>query len=395
MATVVLKPGREKALNRRHPWIFSGAVNAVDGNPESGSTVDIRSARGDLLARGAWSPQSQMRVRVWSFDPDEVIDADFFSRKLERAASSRRLLQIPSRTTAWRVVNAESDGLPGLIVDKYAQTLVVQFLTAGIDYWKSTIVKELEILFPDHSIYERSDAEVRAKEGLQSRDGLLAGPGVDSPVKMREGNSEYLVDIKAGHKTGFYLDQRENRQVVSEYCEEKRVLNCFSYSGGFAVPALLKGAAMVVNVESSSDALQLAQKNFELNDIAADRYELVEANVFGELRKYRKEGRTFDVVILDPPKFIEGRSQLKSGSRGYKDINLLACQLLEPGGILATFSCSGQLDRDLFQKIVADAALDAGRETQIISWLSQAPDHPVALNFPEGFYLKGMICRIW
>jgi 23S rRNA (cytosine1962-C5)-methyltransferase len=295
-------------------------------------------------------------------------------------------------TDAFRLVNSESDGLPGIIVDRYGDCLVCQFLTAGAELWRREAVSQLQEIVPCSCVYERSDADVRGKEGLSPRTGVIAGSAPPELVNIRENGMRFLADVRGGHKTGFYLDQRENRALLAGYARDREVLNCFSYTGGFSMAALSGGASRTVNIDSSGPALDLAARHVELGGFDPSLAEHVEGDVFTLLRKYRDSGRTFDIVVLDPPKFVESRSQLVRASRGYKDINLLAFKILKPGGILFTFSCSGLLDRDLFQKIVFDAALDAGRDARIIHWLSQSPDHPVALSFPEGAYLKGLVC---
>jgi 23S rRNA (cytosine1962-C5)-methyltransferase len=394
MKAIVLKRGREKSLMRRHPWIFSGAIARVEGKPRQGETVDVLAAEGAVLARGSYSPESQITVRVWTFDPQEDVSAEFFRGRLERAMDSRRALVLEEGPRGVRLVNAESDALPGIIVDRYADFLVVQFLTAGAEYWKGTIAGELSRLMGATGIYERSDADVREKENLPKLTGVLAGSEPPDLVEIREGPCRYLVDLKRGHKTGFYLDQRENRGMVGEFARGADVLNCFSYTGGFGVAALQAGAAHVTNVDSSASALELARRNVELNGFDASNLEQAEGDAFTIMRRWRDAGRLFDLIVLDPPKFAESQSQLMRASRGYKDINLLAFKLLASGGTLFTFSCSGLLGAELFQKIVADAALDAGREAQIVRRLAQASDHPTLLSFPEGSYLKGLICRV-
>lgn len=395
MAAIILKPGREKSLLRKHPWIFSGAIASVSGKPQPGETIEIKTAKDELSGHGAWSPHSQIRVRMWSFEPWEKIDAQFFRIRLERAIEARKCLHIDENTNAYRVVNAESDGLPGIIIDRYGEFLVCQFLTTGADYWKYDVVEQLAQLLPAKGIYERSDVDVRQKEGLEPVTGLLAGEAPPDIIEIRENDCRFDVDIKRGHKTGFYLDQRENRIAVTEFARDAEVLNCFSYSGGFGIFALTSGARKITNIESSAALLELAHRNAELNQLDTNRMDNVTGNVFKVLREYREAGRQFDLIVLDPPKFAESKDQLKKASRGYKDINLLAFRLLKPGGILFTFSCSGLMEGSLFQKIVADAALDSGRNAQMIRRLGQAADHPTALNFPEGSYLKGMVCRIW
>jgi 23S rRNA (cytosine1962-C5)-methyltransferase len=390
---VLIKKDREKSLLRHHPWLFSGAIEKVVGEPQAGETVELRAYDGCFLGHGAWSPQSQIIVRVWSLDENEAIDADFFRRRLELAVNERQSLLIPGMTDAVRLVNAESDGLPGLIVDRYGDFLVVQFLSAGTEHWRDTILATLADLKPVAGIYERSDVDVREKEGLPLRQGLLWGSEPPEFITILENSRRFLVDVRRGHKTGFYLDQRDNRQKITEFAAGREVLNCFAYTGGFSVAALAAGATKVTNVESSADALELLNRNVELNDCEPTKVENLADDVFLALRKFRDQGRSFDLIVLDPPKFAESKSQLERASRGYKDINLLAFKLLRPGGVLFTFSCSGQMTPELFQKIVADAALDAGKTAQIIARLEQSADHPTALNFPEGHYLKGLVCR--
>ncbi|NOU36443.1 MAG: 23S rRNA (cytosine(1962)-C(5))-methyltransferase RlmI [Kiritimatiellaceae bacterium] len=389
MNSVILKKGREKNLLQRHPWIFSGAIERVEVAPGVGETVTVCSFDRKPLAQAAWSPQSQISLRVWSFNPATVIDADFFRTKLKNAIAARGKIN----SNALRLVAAESDGLPGLIIDRYADWLVCQFLSAGSEFWKDTIVELLQELFPGLSIYERSDVSVREKEGLPSRCGVLSGAEPPEHVEIEESGMRLLVDIKGGHKTGYYLDQRDSRLAVRQWAEGRDVLNCFSYTGGFGVAALLGGAKHVLQMDSSGPALEIAKQNATLNGLDPAASEYIEGDVFKELRRFRDSRRDFDLIILDPPKFIESRNQLEKGARGYKDINLLAFKLLRPGGLLFTFSCSGLMEMPLFQKIVADSALDAGRNGQILAVLNQSPDHPIALNFPEGAYLKGLLCR--
>jgi 23S rRNA (cytosine1962-C5)-methyltransferase len=390
MLSIILKKGREKSVLQRHPWIFSGAIERVEGPPASGETVLVCAADRQPLAQAAWSPQSQIAARVWSFNPQENVDAAWFRRKLEDAVAARGAIA----SEALRLVAAESDGLPGLIIDRYANWLVCQFLSTGSERWKETVVALLQELFPGLGIYERSDATVREKEGLLPRCGILAGEAPPPRVAIVENGMRLWVDIPGGHKTGYYLDQRDSRAAVRTWAAGREVLNCFSYTGGFGVAALLGGATRVTQMDSSAPALDLAQENATLNGLDPSASDYVCGDVFKELRKYRDSRRSFDLIVLDPPKFVESRSQLEGGARGYKDINLLAFKLLRPGGLLFTFSCSGLMELPLFQKIVADAALDAGCQAQMLAVLHQAPDHPVALSFPEGAYLKGLLCRV-
>jgi 23S rRNA (cytosine1962-C5)-methyltransferase len=390
---LILKPGREKSVLRRHPWIFSGAVAHLEGNPASGATVDVKSSDGKFLGRAAYSPSSQIRARLWTFDPSEQVDADFFRRRLLASLDLRQALCLQDQTNAFRLVNAESDSLPGLIVDRYADMLVLQSLTAGSEYWKDTLADLLLELTGLQDIYERSDADVRTLEGLPGRVGSLRGGMPLSPISILENNLKFNVNIETGHKTGFYLDQRLNRLRVRTLVQGKDVLDCFCYTGGFTINALAGGAKSVLSVDASADALALCSQNVALNSSLESHHSALEGDVFQLLRKFRDEGRSFDLIILDPPKFAPTAAQAEKAARGYKDINLLAFKLLRPGGLLFTFSCSGGVDAALFQKIVASAALDAGVEAQIVEHLAQSPDHPVALNFPEGAYLKGLVCR--
>jgi 23S rRNA (cytosine1962-C5)-methyltransferase len=392
MASIFLKPGREKSLLRRHPWVFSGAIQRVEGNPASGATVDIFSAEQQFLARASFSPVSQIRARVWTFDPDEAVDADFFRRRITAALGMRTGLGFGPVTDAVRLVHAESDRLPGLVVDRYGDVLVFQALTAGCEFWRETLADLLLELTGAAAIYERSDADVRELEGLPSRAGLLRGVSFPSRVSIREHGLEFLVDVEAGHKTGFYLDQRKNRFRVGQLAAGRDVLNCFCYTGGFTVHAARGGAKSVVSVDTSGEALALGREISALNGQKDASLEWLEADVFTALRKFRDQDRSWDLIVLDPPKFAPTAAQADKAARGYKDINRLAFKLLRPGGILATFSCSGGIDAALFQKIVASAALDAGVDAQIVETLTQDLDHPVSLHFPEGAYLKGLVC---
>lgn len=380
---------------RRHPWVFSGAIKTTEDVSQPGETVDVYSSKGDVLGRGFYSPHSQIRVRFWTFGPDEQIDSEFFHNQIQHAFKLREELFAAKKINAYRIINAESDGLPGLIIDKYGDFIVCQFLSAGAEFWKDEIIDQLRSIVPCKGIYNRSDINVRNKEGLQPTSGVLWGEEPPELLEIQEAEIRFLVDVKTGHKTGLYLDQRENRMAVAEFASGKSVLNCFAYTGGFAPWALHGNAEKIVNIESSAPLLDLAQKNIELNGFDSSKVENIGGDVFQVLRKFRDETRAFDVIVLDPPKFAESVSQIQKASRGYKDINLLAFKLLTPGGILFTSSCSGHISVDLFQKIVADAALDAGKNVQILRFLSQAADHPIALNFPEGRYLKGLICKAY
>ena len=394
-AKIILHETREKSLKRRHPWIFSKAVKEVVNPPENGADIDIYAADGSFLARASYSPNSQIRARVWSFNAEEKIDQQFFERKIREAAEARTLMLEETGMSACRLVDAESDGLPGLIIDRYNNFLVLEVLSAGAEYHLKDITSALRNIYPDDNIYERSDVEVRTKEGLESRKGVIYGEEPPEELAIKEnGGMQILVNIKEGHKTGYYLDQRDNRAALSKYCKGKSVLNCFSYTGGFSLYALRGRAKSVANVDVSQKALDIAKKNIVLNHLDPGRVKFIREDVFAFLRKEKKAGHTYDVIVLDPPKFAESKSQLDKACRGYKDINMIAASIINPGGYLMTYSCSGHMTPDLFQKVVADALLDAGRDGQIVEFLTQASDHPVALPYPEALYLKGLVVRI-
>ena len=389
MHKLVLKSGREKSLKRRHPWVFSGAVATLTGDPQPGETVEIHSSDGEFLAVAACNPQSQIVARVWDWDRREI-DAAFFHERVERAVALRAHL-LPTSDTV-RLVHAESDGLPGVVIDRYGETVVLQLSSAGAMRWRAAIADAVMDVVKPHTIFERSDADVLALEGLQPSVGLLRGPAPPSPLYIYENGAMYEIDVPHGHKTGFYLDQRANRARLRELAEKRDVLDCFAYTGGFTVNALAGGAARVTAIDSSGPALELLRRNVALNKLPAA--ECIEGDVFQLLRKMRDQARSFDLIVLDPPKFAPTAAHAEKASRAYKDINLLAFKLLRPGGLLFTFSCSGGVSSDLFQKIVAGAALDAGVDAQIVDHLNPGADHPVALSFPEGDYLKGLICRV-
>jgi 23S rRNA (cytosine1962-C5)-methyltransferase len=386
-----LKKGREKSLKRRHPWIFSGSVERISGKPDAGETVEVRDASGKPLALAAYSPSSQIRARVWSFDVAEAIDETFFRKRLQRSISMRDQLPAAKHSNAMRLVHGESDGLPGLVVDRYTDVLVAQFLSAGAERWREAILDALKEISSCEAIFERSDAEVRKLEGLAQRVGFARGNRTASRCPIIEYGLNFRVDVEQGQKTGFFLDQRENRQRLRALASGREVLDGFSYTGGFAIAALAGGARRVTALESSAAALEVAKENLAANPLDAAKIEFVQADVFAHLRTLRDRGARFDMVILDPPKFAPTAAQARNAARAYKDINLLAFKLLAPGGLLATFSCSGGVPADLFQSIVAGAALDAGVEAKIIERFCAAADHPVALEFPEGDYLKGLL----
>ncbi len=399
---IILKPGRQKPVQRRHPWIFSGAIQQVAGAPAPGELVAVQSHRGEFLAWGHYSPHSQIRARLISWrEAVQPESADFWRARLRRAIDARKPLLASGQTTACRLIHAESDGAPGLIVDRYGDTLVVQLLSAGAEARRELFTTLLAELLAPQRIYERSDAAARYKEGLASQVGTLYGPAPAAPVVILENGLRFLVDVQAGHKSGFYLDQRANRQRLRETVARlaasrpapPTLLNVFSYTGGFAVYGLAGGAAHVVNVDSSAAALALGRENLALNGYAAARVKDLTGDAFEVLRQLRAAGQQFDLIVLDPPKFAVSKRDVQRAARGYKDINLQAFHLLRPGGQLFTCSCSGAISADLFQKIVFGAALDAGSDAQIIGRLTQSSDHPVALTCPEGDYLKGLICR--
>jgi len=386
-----LKPGRERSLLRLHPWVFSGAVDEVSGSPQSGSTVQVRAADGGFLAWAAYNPSSQIRARVWSFDESQTPGPEMFAKAIDAALARRSAQIVPETTNALRLVHGESDRLPGLVVDRYGGTLVVQVLSAGAEKWRDTLIGMLRERTGCARIHERSDTDARELEGLPSRSGSIFGAAADGPLKIVEHGIEYEVDVASGQKTGFYLDQRDNRLRVGRLAAGRDVLDCFCYSGGFTLSALGGGARSVVAIDSSAQALASARRNLALNRIAADRAEWLAADVFEALRKLRREGREFDLVVLDPPKFAPTSKDAARAARGYKDINLNALKLLRPGGMLATFSCSGGVSPELFQKIVAGAAADAGAPLLLRERFRAAPDHPVRVEFPEGEYLKGLL----
>lgn len=411
--SIRLKPGREKSLLQRHPWVFSGAIERVDGRPGSGETVRICSSKGEFLAWAAFSPQSNIRARIWSCNPDETINPEFFYTRLQTAIASRRALFPSGMPPALRLVYAESDGLPGLVVDQYGEWLSLQALSCGPERWRTQLVGMLQELTGLRNVYERSDVDVRRLEGLPERTGVLAGEAPPPRLLIHENGVDLWVDLLHGHKTGFYLDQRQNRLRLRSLAKGRRVLDCFCYSGGFSLNALVGGAATLTLVDASQEALELARANLENAQRPqstqlypsttvettpaqplATPVEYLQGDVFQQLRQMRDRARSFDLIILDPPKFAPTAAQVERAARGYKDINLLAFKLLAPGGLLVTFSCSGGVSPALFQEIVAGAALDASVDAQIVERLSQDCDHPVALNFPEGEYLKGLVVKI-
>jgi 23S rRNA (cytosine1962-C5)-methyltransferase len=394
MGKVLLKAGRDRAVRNHHPWVFSGAVARVEGNPTDGDVVDVVDADRQFLAQGYINRKSQIVVRLLSWSADEPVDESVWSNRIARSVERRQVLLNDQSTTACRLVYAESDLLPGLVVDRYGEYLVMQVLTLGIERRRAEIVQTLAELIRPAGIFERSDVDVREKEGLPQRAGTVWGEEPPRPVPILENGYRFQVDVQGGQKTGFYLDQRGNRARLSAYSQGRRMLNAFAYTGGFAVYAAAGGAQSIVNVDTSADALATARINVAANAEEGRPDEYVVGDVFNVLRQFRAEGRSFDLIVLDPPKFAYSQGQVQAACRGYKDINLLAFQLMPPGGILFTLSCSGLITPDLFQKVVFGASIDAHRDVQVLEKLSQAADHPLLLTFPEGEYLKGLVCRV-
>lgn len=397
MAQLILHPGKERSVMRRHPWLFEGAVARLDGRARPGDTVSVVSHEGRALGRAAYSPRSQIRARMWSFDAQETIDDAFFKRRI--AASVARRAALPElhrqgEAGGLRLIHGESDGLPGIIADRYADTVVLALTSAGAEKWRSAIVGALLKATDCARIYERSDSDVRGLEGLAPVSGVLHGPPIDAPLVIAEYGLRLEVDVEAGHKTGYYLDQRENRRLCGALAAGRAVLNCFCYSGGFSLQALAGGASEVLSIDSSGPALAGAQRNLALNPhLDSARAQWLEADVFAALRELRAAGRRFDLIVLDPPKFAPSTAHAERAARAYKDINLLGFRLLNPGGLLMSYSCSGGVGPELFQKIVAGAASDAGVDARILRRLGAGADHPVGLAFPEGEYLKGLLCQ--
>lgn len=391
MNKVFLKPGREKSLKQHHPWVYSGAIARVEDNVENGETVEVYSSKNEPLALAAISPASQLALRVWSFDCTQTVDQDFFDKRLAAAYNLRQTLNIPQHTTAWRLCSSEGDALPGVTIDIYNDYAVVQFTSAGAEFQKDLIINSLKKLQNWSAIYERSDAAVRKYENLQPRSGLIAGELPDDLLEINEDGRKLYVDIVNGHKSGFYCDQRESRSMVQKFAAGKKVLNLFSYTGGFGVAAALGGAEHVINIDTSAPALAMAAKNFALNGITTEKFENIEADGFSFLRKCRGEHRKFDLIVLDPPKLVDSMRNMSKGCRAYKDAMLQAFHLLDEGGMLFTFSCSGLVTRELFAKIAADAACDARCDARIVADLGQGSDHVISTAFPEARYLKGLM----
>jgi 23S rRNA (cytosine1962-C5)-methyltransferase len=389
MKSIRLRPGKERSLLRRHPWVFDGAI--AKGGGDAGETVRVESHEGQFLGWAAFSPSSKIRARVWSFDENERIDASFFIARVDRAIRARSRFDIQSDGV--RLIHGESDGLPGVVVDRYADTLVAQFSSCGAERWKDVIVQALLAQTGLSRLYERSDASVRSLEGLPEATGWLQGSG-DTGITITEHDWKLSLDVAEGHKTGFYLDQRDSRHKFAEHARRlqfRDVLNCYCYTGGFTVAALAGGAAHVTSIDSSGPAIERAKANVALNGFDMARTTMLDADVNASLRQFHKDGRSFDAIVLDPPKFAPTVAHAERAARAYKDINRIALSLLAPGGVLFTYSCSGGISADLFHKIVASAGMDAGVDAFITERLGGAPDHPMTVNFPEGEYLKGLV----
>lgn len=389
MQTITLKAGKEKSLKNRHPWIFSGAIQKA---PKIPGTYTVEDHKKQFLGLAYYNPTSSLAGRVVSFKAGEKWDRDTLRHRLS-SAYVRRQGMLDENQTAARIIASEADLIPGLIVDLYGPALVFQILTAGIEAMRPVLIELFEDVFAPTYIVERSDEAIRTKEGLEERKEVLKGPLPEGGIEIVENGMKMLVDVWNGHKTGFYLDQRANRHMIRRYADGKRVLNCFSYTGGFSLAALMGGAKEVISVDESRPALDIAERNMAINHLPAERHRTIQADVFKYLRELREAGERFDLIVMDPPKFVSDRKHIDRACRGYKDLNLIALQLLNENGILASFSCSGLLSRDLFQKVIFGAGVDAGCELQVLEHLSQSDDHPVLLTFPESLYLKGLICR--
>lgn len=395
MAELILNPGKERSAMRRHPWIFAGSVARLDGRARPGDTVEVVAADGRRLGRAAYSPASQIRARMWCFEPDTSIDHAFFKRTVAASVARRQAHPQLRGQDGVRLIHGESDGLPGVIADRFGPVVVLQLTSAGADKWRDAIIAGLAQATGCVAVYERSDSEVRKLEGLEPRSGLAWGEMPAGTLSIVENGVRMEVDVVGGHKTGFYLDQRDNRLLTGQLAAGRSVLNCFCYTGGFSLQALAGGASSVLSIDSSGPALEGGKRNLALNpQLDAARAEWWEADVFEALRSLRSDGRRFDLIVLDPPKFAPSAAHAQRAARAYKDINLLGFRLLNPGGILMTYSCSGGIGQELFQSIVAGAASDAGIDARIIHRLSAAADHPIGLAVPEGEYLKGLACQV-
>lgn len=390
----VLKANREKTARQHHPWIFSGAIEKIEGQPGPGDVIAVVDSRGSFVAYGHYSPASQIRIRLLEWDERAIIDESWLFEKIKASIDRRSDLAGLAKTNAWRLIYGESDGLPGLIIDRYNDFIIIQFLACGVDKIKNQIIEALQRLVNPTGIYERSDADLRKLEGLEPIKGPLAGKNPPDKIMISEYDIDFAVDVINGHKTGFYLDQRFNRRAAAEFARGRKVLDCFCYTGGFGLQALANQCRSLTLVDSSEGALDMARQNIESNGVDRTRAEIIEGDVFEFLREMKRLKRRYEMVILDPPKFAPHKDDIKKALAAYKDINLQAMQILEPGGILATFSCSGAVDSQTLQTVLFWAAVDSGREVQMVQRLSQDMDHPVSVTFPESEYLKGFICRV-
>lgn len=395
MIEVVLKKGKEKAVLHRHPWVFSGAIEKVKGKPTNGDVVKLIDAKGAFMAYGFYNDQSRVALRLLEWDEAVEINEQWFKDKVAVAVASRSEVLVDGVTNTCRLIFSESDYLPGLIVDKYANHLAVQVLTSGIEKMMPCIIDELNSILKPESIFDKSDATSRGHEGLQTQNIVLAGIHPPDRVEVIENGIKYNINIAEGQKSGFYCDQRDNRKIVAAHAKGKKVLDCFSYTGGFTLNALQNEAAAVMSVDSSALAVETLKENVLLNGFNMDKVTTVTSDVNKQLRKLREDGELFDIVVLDPPKYAPSRSALDKASRAYKDLNRLGMLLLNKGGLLATYSCSGAMDMETFKQVLAWAALDAGKQVQFINQLCQPEDHPVRSSFPEGEYLKGLLCRVF
>lgn len=394
MVDIVLNKGKEKAVLQKHPWVFSGALAQIKGKPANGDLVKVLDAKNQFLAYGYYNAESRVAVRLLSWDENEVPDESWWRMRVQNAIKARESL-LTKETNTCRLIFSEADYLPGLIADQYGDYLSLQVLTSGIENVKPIILDELQKLTGVKGIFDKSDEKARAHDGLQETEGLLWGSLPPDFVEVKENGIKYHINIKEGQKSGFYCDQRANRKILAAYAKDKKVLDCFSYSGGFSLNALKNGAAKVVSVDSSALAVETLKKNILLNKFDAAKSEAIQNDVNKQLRLFKEQNEKFDIVILDPPKYAPSRSALDRAARAYKDLNRLGMQVLEKGGLLATFSCSGAVDIDTFKQIIAWAALDAGKEVQIIHQFTQPEDHPIRISFPEGEYLKGLLCRVY
>jgi 23S rRNA (cytosine1962-C5)-methyltransferase len=395
MVDVILKKGKEKAVLQRHPWLFSGAIEKVKGKPENGEIVKLLNDKGDFMAYGFYNDQSRVALRLLEWNEQVEINADWFRQRIAVAVGSRSNILEDGKTNTCRLIFSEADYLPGLIVDKYADYLAVQVLTSGMENMMPVIIDELQKLLNPKGIFDKSDASSRAHEGLGTINQVLAGEHPTETVKVIENGISYSINIAEGQKSGFYCDQRDNRMITALHSKGKRVLDCFSYTGGFTLNALQNGAASVTSVDSSALAIETLKENILLNNLDISKHTAIQSDVNKQLRALREQGEKFDIVVLDPPKYAPSRSALNKALRAYKDLNRQGMLLLNNGGLLATFSCSGAMDIDNFKQVLAWAALDAGKQVQFIYQFCQPEDHPVRASFPEGEYLKGLLCRVY